>query len=78
MKKIILISFFVLFNSLLYGQELSLKTCFEDSQGNKDSLILGYDVLGTDTIDTIFNEQNIFNIPWNNTFEVRAGEELHL
>lgn len=48
---------------------------FEDSAGNLDTLEFGYDELATDTIDSIFGEENIINTPIDSIFDVRITNE---
>jgi hypothetical protein len=54
-------------------EEFSFRLYFEDSLGNKDTIIVGYDENATNGIDTNFGEVNIAASPWNNSFEVRTG-----
>jgi hypothetical protein len=71
-KLILLIVLFPLFVSS--QEEFSFELYFEDALGNKDTLVLGYDPLATDSVDVAFGEVNIINQPWDNIFEVRASE----
>lgn len=57
-----------------YCQEFSYPLYFIDSQGNKDTLLIGYDVGATDSIDIEFDELDISNEPWKDTFETRIGD----
>jgi len=66
----------LLFFSSLFGQQFSFQINFEDAAGNKDSLILGYDQQGTDTLDAIFNETNIIGMPYSNGLDVRVGNDF--
>ena len=78
MKKIILVIFVLiiqLFTSLIYCQEFEFKFYFEDSQGNHDTLTIGYDIDASDSIDTEFNEENIILKPLNPVFDVRISDE---
>ncbi len=56
------------------AQEFSFPLYFEDALGNRDTLILGYDPMATDTIDEAFGEQDIRAIPFDATFEVRVAD----
>jgi hypothetical protein len=49
---------------------------FEDAIGNQDTLTLGYDLNGTDTIDSIFGEININDVPLDSSFDVRISNFL--
>jgi hypothetical protein len=73
--KLLFLMFFVL-PAICYSQEeFSFELYFEDAIGNKDTLLLGYDPLATDSIDVAFGEVNIINQPWSSVFEVRAGDD---
>lgn len=77
MKKFYLLILF--FSYVLTGfaqEQFSFQLCFEDANGNKDTLILGYDSLVTDSIDVNFGEQNIVNQSWDSIFEARAINTL--
>lgn len=70
-----LLLFFYAFNTL--GQEeFSFQLNFEDSQGNKDSVIVGYDDSASDGIDFTFGEQNIISQSWDTILDVRLSEQL--
>ena len=59
-----------------YCQEFSFEMYFEDASGSKDTLIFGYDINGTDTIDNLFNEVNIMSLPWDTSkLDVRITDE---
>lgn len=73
MKKLLLLTFTVCFWTTCFGQQFSFQINFVDAAGNKDSLILGYDPTGSDTIDPSFGETNIFTIAYNSGLDVRAG-----
>ena len=62
--------------SLSHGQEeFSFIIKFEDSLGNQDSLILGYDEDGSEFIDGLFNEINIIDLPWQESgLDVRISD----
>ncbi len=55
-------------------QEFMIKIFVKDEFNNKDSILLGYDELATDSIDVIFDEENIFFHPWKINVDMRAGE----
>ena len=66
----------ILFNyGFLIAQEFSFEIFFEDSAGNKDSIILGYDDAATFDIDGSFGEINIINVPYNAGLDVRITDE---
>lgn len=48
---------------------------FSDAIGNKDTIMLGYDLLATDSIDTSFGEANIIKQPLKTTLDVRITNE---
>ncbi len=47
-----------------------------DALGNRDSVILGYDPIATEDIDTFFGEVDITNVPYDSVFEMRAGSSF--
>ena len=57
--------------------EFKFYLAFEDSAGNKDTIWLGYDPSATLGIDTLFGEENIKGIPFNEPFEVRISNEWY-
>lgn len=61
--------------NLLFGQTFSFQMNFEDAVGNKDSLIIGYDLSASDTIDASFGEVNIISLTPDSIFEVRISDE---
>lgn len=71
-----LIIFLLFFFSFTFGQEFSFELFFEDSSGNQDSIILGYDENGSDGIDNAFGENNIISVPYNTGLDVRISDEL--
>ena len=77
MKNIFVLIFSVLVCQITKGQEFSFPMYFEDAIGNKDTLIFGYDINGTDTIDPIFEEVNIIDIPLNSVFDIRITNEWY-
>ena len=73
MKKLILL--FLFLPVISQAQEFSFELYFEDALGNRDTLVLGYDPLATDSIDVAFGEENIISQPWDSVFEVRVGDK---
>ncbi len=73
-KPILLIA--ILFANSLTAQMFSFEMVFEDAVGNTDTLILGYDVSATDTIDVFFGELNIVSEPLDSEFDVRISNGL--
>lgn len=64
----------IVFSYQGFGQEeFSFPIHFEDKAGNKDTVIFGYDSLGTDGIDSLFGEKNISNEAWDTTLDVRLS-----
>lgn len=57
----------------LKAQEFSFKLFIEDAIGNTDSVVFGYDVNATDTIDMDFGEIDIKQIPFNSILDVRLA-----
>lgn len=57
------------------AQAFSFKMFFEDSAGNRDTIIIGYDPSGTDGIDPQFGEINIVDVPLNTSLDVRITDE---
>ena len=55
----------------LQAQQFSFDLIFEDSAGNTDTLVIGYDTQGTIYQDTVFGEVNLAGTPMNTPFEVR-------
>lgn len=72
MKKMVLLFSLVLTVLLSNAQEFSFNLYFEDGQGNKDTLVLGYDASATDSIDANFGEVNIISQAWDSVFEARC------
>ena len=70
----IIIIFISIFNlSAQQTAEFEFTLYAHDVQGNIDSVVLGYDSLGTDIgFDSQFGEVNITNQPWGN-FEMRLS-----
>ncbi|MBU1008977.1 MAG: T9SS type A sorting domain-containing protein [Bacteroidetes bacterium] len=74
MKRIYLVLVVVLMSQVSLGQEFSFSMYFEDAAGNKDTLVLGYDVNGTDGIDPDFGEIDLSGTPLNPLFDVRISD----
>ena len=75
MKQLIFFLFFL--PIITSAQEFSFELYFEDALGNRDTLVLGYDPLATDSIDVAFGEENIIAQPWDSVFEVRIGDKRY-
>lgn len=75
MKKITLILSCLFISSLLNAQQFSFKLFFRDAIGNKDTLTIGYDTNGSDTIDTGLGEINSISTPLDTTLDVRITDE---
>jgi hypothetical protein len=73
MKKGFCFLVIILISQIAFNQEFSFSMYFEDAIGNKDTLILGYDNEATDTIDQLFGEINIINLPLDSLFDVRIS-----
>jgi hypothetical protein len=73
MKKIIplIVLLLAIFSS--NAQQFSFELYLSDMQGNADTLILGYDVNASDSIDSQFGEIDILNNPWDSIFEARIS-----
>lgn len=69
-----LLAVFLSFSS--YAQEFSFEFYFEDAVGNRDTLILGYDTLATDSIDPVFGETNMIGTHWDSLFDVRITDHF--
>ena len=72
-KKILLPLFFLLIVESSIAQEFMFQLNFTDAIGNKDSLLIGYDIAGTDTVDAAFGEVNIISTPLDTAFDVRIS-----
>ena len=83
MKKNLILTILLLqFRLLSQGlqPEFEFKIYAEDSKGNKDSVIIGYDhQANTDiSIDTRFGDSNIGNIKFDSIFEMRVHKVTYL
>lgn len=75
MKRLKTLFILVFLSQIAIGQEFSFNMYFEDAAGNKDSLTIGYDLSGTDTIDPEFGEINIISVPLDLSLDVRISNE---
>lgn len=66
---------FLGYSNFGFGQDFEFQINFVDSQGNKDSILLGYDTSGTDLCDLIFGEIDILSVPLNPELDVRISNE---
>lgn len=55
------------------AQHFEIPIYFEDSSGQSDSLVLGYDELASYGIDSAFGEIDLIDSAYTNDFEVRAA-----
>ena len=55
------------------GQHFELPIFFEDANGNKDTLILGYDITASKGMDAALGEKDILGTHYTKPFEVRAS-----
>jgi len=79
MKKLSLLFFVMLLSCGLYAQDFSFEMYFEDAEGNRDTLIIGYDSDGSrDTINPGFGEENIVDIPFDSVFDVRITNQADI
>jgi len=74
MKKIYILISFLTISQFIFGQEFSFPIYFEDAIGNKDTLTMGYDINGTDGLDTVLGEINIIGVPLDTSFDVRISD----
>jgi len=77
MKSHLLLILFISLATPSYCQDFSFQIYFEDTFGNKDTLTLGYDINGTDTIDTALGELNIISSPIDTSLDVRISNEWY-
>jgi hypothetical protein len=80
MKKIVFIIplIFIVFFNKAYGQEFSFQMIFMDAVGNTDTLIVGYDINATDSVDTEYGEENIVDNELDSVFDVRITNEYKI
>lgn len=55
------------------AQEFVFELIIKDTIGNADTVMLGYDLSATDSIDTFWEEQNILGSPYKAVLDVRAS-----
>ncbi len=65
----------ICFLATVQGQKFSFQMFFTDAKGYKDTITLGYDLLATDSIDKVFGETNIINMPIDSGLDVRITNE---
>jgi len=53
------------------AQQFSFNLYISDSLGHSDTLVFGYDITATDSIDAAFGEANIRSQAWDSIFEAR-------
>jgi hypothetical protein len=75
MKRLILILAIIPISIVINAQQFSFKLYFQDAIGNKDTLTIGYDNNGTDTIDVGLGETNIISSPLATSIDVRITNE---
>lgn len=73
MKNLLFFTFLIAQLTLCNAQEFQFKMTFVDAVGNIDSLILGYDLAATDTLDSALSETNIIGTAYRSGLDVRAG-----
>jgi len=82
MKKNIICLFFCVFaiNAVfLNAQEFSFQIYFEDAEGNRDTIIIGYDPSGyRNVILPEFGEENIAGVPFDSVFDVRITNQADI
>lgn len=74
MKQHLVLWFFLILSNIMNGQEFIFEMYFEDAIGNKDTLVIGYDINATDSIDSVFGEKNIISVPLDSLFDVRMTD----
>lgn len=73
MKKKLLPLLLLFIGQVSIAQEFMFQLNFTDAVGNKDSLLIGYDISATDTVDAGFGEINIISTPLDTAFDVRIS-----
>lgn len=74
MKKTLLLTLLISIQQFSKAQTFQYSLYFEDAIGSKDTLVIGYDLNATDTIDESFGEQNIIDIKLDSVFDVRISD----
>ena len=67
----------ILVSNNVMGQEFSFKLVFEDAIGQRDTLIFGYDLNATDSVDIGFEEVNIISKAFDPKFDVRITDVVN-
>ena len=60
------------------SQEFSFSMYFEDAKSHRDTLVFGYDLIATDSIDSYFHEIDLLGKAFNENFEVRSTDQFEL
>lgn len=71
MKKISYLIVSLLLTFKLSSQDFSLTIIAEDYDCNIDSVIIGYDKNATDSVDIVFGETNIIDLPLDSLLDIR-------
>lgn len=74
-NKLIKILGLILLCNNMWAQEFEFTVFFQDSLGNRDSIVLGYDDNSTVGVDTAFDEVDVISTPWDSVFDVRIVHE---
>jgi hypothetical protein len=75
MKNLLLIIMTLCLIDTANSQEFSFQMFFSDAIGNKDTITFGYDSSATDTIDAVFGEVDIIDVPFDTSLDVRVTNE---
>ncbi len=73
LKQYLIIALIALVCQSIFGQHFEIPVYFEDSAGNKDTIILGYDIMATYGIDTSFGEIDLLDSAYSDDLEVRPA-----
>lgn len=74
MKTLFIFIFALLIQQAALGQEFSFSLYLEDAEGYTDTLVFGFDVNATDTLDPSLGEINIISVPFGSDFEARISD----
>lgn len=77
MKKTLALLTLILLTSRLLSQDFSVDMYFEDSKGNRDTIVLGYDPIATAFVDSSFGETNLKNIAIDSVFDVSISDGIN-
>jgi hypothetical protein len=77
MKRISILWTLLVLIKMASAQEFVFSMYFEDAAGNRDTLVLGYDINASDSIDDAFGEINIISQAWDEDFDVRVTNSLY-